>query len=225
MIPVSGLTEKPSFGIHRLRGLLKDRLLRNAGYLLGVTVVNAGAGFLFWTLAARLYTPEEVGFASSVISIVSLLGSIASLGLGIGLVRYLPELVQPRRALNSALTLAAGAAFVVAGAYLLGVERWSPSLSILTHRPLYTAGFLAFVVVSSINMLLQMAYLARRETAYAFWQVLAMNLLRLVLVVALTFANAPGLVAAVAVAIALHRRQAVEDELDAVRHRRRRLIV
>jgi len=200
-------SSSPSSRLHTVSkpmlDLLRDRLLRNAGYLLGATVVNAGAGFLFWTLAARLYTPEEVGFASSVISITSLLGSIASLGLGIGLVRYFPEHAQPRRALNAALTLAAAAAFVVASAYLLGIGRWSPSLSILSRRPLYMVGFLVFVVISSVNTLLQMAYLARRETAYAFWQVLSMNLFRLVFVAVFAFAGAPGLVAAVAAAIAL----------------------
>ena len=91
-----------------LRGILsriKDRLLLNAGYLLGVTLVGTATGFIFWTLAARLYDAQQVGLAASVISIVQLLAGIASMGLGLGLVRFLPESDEPNRMLNVSFTL------------------------------------------------------------------------------------------------------------------------
>ena len=201
MIPVSGLTEESGFGIHRLRGLLKDRLLRNAGYLLGVTIVGSVSGFVFWTLAARLYTTEEVGLASSVISIIQLLAGIASLGLGVGLVRYLSESDDPSRTLNATFTLTFLTSLAVGAAYLIGIEVWSPTLRILARNPLYAGGFMGFLVVAVLGMLMQMAYLALRRAELGFWQVVVMNALRLTLVVILASMGGVGVVAALCVAM------------------------
>ncbi|MCJ7825186.1 MAG: oligosaccharide flippase family protein, partial [Anaerolineales bacterium] len=203
MIPVSVLTEESGFGIHRLRGLLKDRLLRNAGYLLGVTIVGSVSGFVFWTLAARLYTTEEVGLASSVISIIQLLAGIASLGLGMGLVRYLSESDDPSRTLNATFTLTFLTSLVVGAAYLIGIEVWSPTLRILARNPLYVGGFMGFLVVAVLGTLMQMAYLALRRAELGFWQVVVMNALRLALVVFLASMGGVGVVAAICVAMLL----------------------
>ena len=106
--------------------LLGQPLFANAGYLTGVSLVGALAGFLFWSLAARLYRPQEVGVASAVISAAALLAVVASLGVGMGLIRFLPEARRPRRLLNSAFTLNTLVALLVAGVYLAGLPLWSP---------------------------------------------------------------------------------------------------
>jgi O-antigen/teichoic acid export membrane protein len=197
------LIERSNFRLQHLLDLLRDRLLRNAGYLLGVTGVNSLAGFIFWTLAARLYTTEQVGLASSVVSVTALLAGAASLGLGVGLVRFLPERAQPQRTLNAVLTLTALTSLAVGAVYLLGVGSWSPTLTVLAERPVYAIGFLAFIAVTGWSSLLQMAYLGRREAAYAFWQMVTMNAMRLLLVVGLAQFGAPGLVGSVALAVGI----------------------
>ncbi len=190
----------------RLKSLLlrlKDRLLRNAGYLLGVTIVGAGAGFVFWWLAAQYYDTAQVGLASSVISIVQLLASIAALGLGSGLVRFLSESRRPRRLLNGAFTLTTFVALLCGTVFLLGIKFWSPSLSILATKLSYAVGLLVLIAVSSMSTLLQASYLARRDAKYAFWQVAFLNGVRLVLIIALTGFGAVGIVAALAIGTAL----------------------
>jgi O-antigen/teichoic acid export membrane protein len=189
--------------VNLLLSRLKDRLLRNAGYLFGVTVVGAGAGFVFWWLAARFYETTQVGLASSVISIVQLLASIAVLGLGAGLVRFLAESRRPQRLLNAAFTLTTMVALLGGGIFLIGVEILSPSLAILATKTSYAIGLLFLISVSSLSTLLQASYLARREAKYALWQVLCLNGLRLVLIVALTGFGAMGIVAALAISVAL----------------------
>ena len=114
----------------RALALLGQPLFANAGYLTGVNLVAGLAGFLFWSLAARLYQPQEVGVASAIISAVVLLAGVASLGVGAGLIRFLPEARRPRRLLNSAFTLTTLAALLVAGVYLAGLPLWSPSLAV-----------------------------------------------------------------------------------------------
>lgn len=192
--------------IERLTSLLsrfKDRLLLNAGYLLGVTIVGAGAGFVFWWLAARFYETTQVGLASSVISIVQLLASVAVLGLGAGLVRFLSESRRPKRLLNAAFTLTTLVAVLGGGIFLIGVKLWSPSLTILATKPSYALGLVFLISVSSLSTLLQASYLARQDAKFALWQVLCLNGLRLILIVALAGFGAVGIVASLAIGVAL----------------------
>ena len=182
-----------------LAGLLRQPLFTNAGYLWGVTLVAALTGFLFWGLAARLYSPEEVGTASAVISAVTLLAGIATLGMGAGLVRFLPGARQPRRLLNTAFTFNALAALLVAGIYLAGMPLWSPSLAGLRGNGLYVAGFLTFAVATTLGGVLQMAFVARRRAGYTLAQTSVVNVGRLLLVVPLTGLGAAGLTGSVAI--------------------------
>src|SRR3990172_7121827 len=72
------------------RRLLAMPLYQNAIYLWGNMLVVALAGLLFWALSAALYSPAEVGLAAAAISALTLLAMISTLGLGMGLVAYLP---------------------------------------------------------------------------------------------------------------------------------------
>jgi O-antigen/teichoic acid export membrane protein len=69
---------------------LRDPLYRN-GYLL---VMNAGItsalGFIYWLLVARLFTAEDVGRASALISSIIFLSAIAQLGLRPAMGRLVP---------------------------------------------------------------------------------------------------------------------------------------
>jgi O-antigen/teichoic acid export membrane protein len=183
-----------------LAGLARQPLFANAGYLWAVTLVGALAGFLFWGLAARLYTPVEVGLASATISAVTLLAGIAGLGVGTGLIRYLPEAGQPRRLLNTAFTFNALAALLVAGVYLAGIDLWSPSLAVLRESGIHVAGFLAFTVAATLVAMLQLVFVARRQAGYALAQTGIANGGRLLLVILLAGVGAAGLVGSVAVA-------------------------
>jgi O-antigen/teichoic acid export membrane protein len=84
-------------------------LLGNAGSLFGTTVVTSGLGFVFWWVAARVFSPTAVGLSSAAISAMTLLGTGCILGLGTLLVGELPR--QPGKAaslISAALLLVAG---------------------------------------------------------------------------------------------------------------------
>lgn len=184
-----------------LGGLLRQPLFANAGYLWGVTLVGASTGFVFWGLAARLYPPDDVGIASAVISVVTLLASIAGLGVGFGLVRFLPGAQQPRRLLNTAFTFNILTALLVAGVYLAGIEIWSPSLAGLRGSFLCVAGFLAFTTAATLGGVVQLTFVARRQAGYALAQTSVVNGGRLLLVAALAGMGVAGLVGSVALGL------------------------
>ena len=66
-------------------------LLRNSLFIMLTTVVNSGLGFVFWVLAARLFTAEVVGLIAAIIAAGTIVVLLASLGAGGTLIQSLPE--------------------------------------------------------------------------------------------------------------------------------------
>jgi O-antigen/teichoic acid export membrane protein len=66
-------------------------LLRNASSLLATTGITSALGFAYWIYAARVFSPEAVGYASAAISAMMLLGTIGMFGLDTMLIGELPR--------------------------------------------------------------------------------------------------------------------------------------
>src|SRR5215472_15237958 len=68
----------------RARGYLvlarSDSLVRNSLYLMMSTVVTAGLGYMFWIIAAHVFTSAQVGIGSAVISLCSTVALLTYLG-------------------------------------------------------------------------------------------------------------------------------------------------
>jgi len=172
-------------------------LVANAGYIWGVTLVSSVVGFVFWALAARFYTPDEVGLASAVISAAALVAGIASLGMGIGLVRFLPEARDPSRLLNSVLLFGLVSSLVIALAYAAGLPLWSPALLFLRRDLAYLLVFLAYVLVTVLTQVVRVAFIARRRAVYGLGQTLILNGARLALIIPFAVLGDIGLVGSV----------------------------
>ena len=88
------------------RRAMKKRLLQwftankaiflNTGSLIGTWGVTSGLGFVYWWLAAREFSPQDVGIGSASISAMTLIGTFCLMGLGTLLITELPR--QPERA-------------------------------------------------------------------------------------------------------------------------------
>jgi len=92
-----------------LGGLTRIPLYRSSFALVLTTAANAGLGLIFWTLAARLYSTEEVGRGAAAVTALQLASMIGCTGLTPALVRLLP----PSRA---------GTRRLVLGTYAAGVS-------------------------------------------------------------------------------------------------------
>jgi O-antigen/teichoic acid export membrane protein len=73
--------------LHRARS---DSLVRNSLYLMASTVVTAGLGYVFWAVAARAFTRQEVGIGSAVISLCGTVALLTYLGSSAMLIERLP---------------------------------------------------------------------------------------------------------------------------------------
>jgi O-antigen/teichoic acid export membrane protein len=73
--------------LHRVRS---DSLVRNSLYLMASTVVTAGLGYVFWIFATHVFTSQEVGIGSAVISLCSTAALLTYLGSFAILIERLP---------------------------------------------------------------------------------------------------------------------------------------
>src|SRR3990172_10127727 len=105
----------------QLKGLVRSTLYANSVYLMAANVVNAGFGFLFWTAAARLYRPEDVGLAAGAVSGMSLLVMISALGLDYAMIRFLPHETDSAAIINTALTIWVSVALMLSVVFIAGL--------------------------------------------------------------------------------------------------------
>lgn len=89
-------------------------LLSNVITLAGTTGVTSGLGFVYWAVAARLFSTRAVGYGSAAISAMGMLGTIGMVGLGTLLIGELPRR-RPRGGLLSAALLFSGAVSLMLG--------------------------------------------------------------------------------------------------------------
>jgi O-antigen/teichoic acid export membrane protein len=181
----------------------RSSLHANSFYLMAANVGNAAFGFLFWTAAARLYEPRDVGLAAAAVSAVGLLAVLATLGLDQAIVRFVPGAPDPQGVVNSSLTLGTAVALVLSLGFLAGLGVWSTALLPLRQHPLTAASLVTAAVSATAVGLLASAFLARRRAELGFVQSSVFNVTRLAL--ALGFAvsgHVVGLIGAWALGLA-----------------------
>lgn len=159
-----------SKNVQDFRKHFREPLFKNSYYLMATTLFTAGSGFFFWIFAARLYTVEEVGLGSAILSATWLLSILSVLGLDIGLIRYLPKEKDKSRMINSCLTITALVALMLALVFILGLPIWSPALMILQERTLYWAVVVVSAIAMTLFWLQTNVFVAFRKAKYSFIQ-------------------------------------------------------
>ena len=193
----------------------ENHLLRNSVFLAVASVFTAGLGFVFWTIVARLFTPESVGIATSLISTTSLIAYLSLFGLNSSLVRFLPTSEHPHAVITQAVAGVSVVAVIIGGLVVTLLPVVAPRLYFVTDHPTYVLVFVACAVLATVNLLTDAVFIAARKTQYnvisdGFLQGLVKLALPVLLVGfgAMGIFAATGLASAVAVAASfffLHR--------------------
>lgn len=150
------------------RRLFGTRLYTNAFYLWATGLVTSVSGFVFWTIVARLFDANDVGLAAAAVAALMLLGVVSNLGLGLGLIRFLPEAGDRAVSfLNGSFTLGALAAAVIAIVFLSGIPLWSPSLAFLREQPLEFVLYALLAICVTVGTIQRLAFMALRRAEFA----------------------------------------------------------
>ncbi len=187
---------------HRLRS---DSLLRNSIYIMGTTVATGATGYLYWVVAAHIYSTHDVGLASALIAIMTLTSTLAELGIGSTLVQMLPRC---ETGLAWSLTLNAGMvvgtlASLLAGAIaIVALALFSSQFAILGHHAAYAFVFIVGVVLWTVATLLDQAFVAERVASNMLVRNAAFAVLKLLLMVLLVEVGALGIFSSTILALA-----------------------
>lgn len=185
---------------------LYDPLRKNAIFLILNTIGISVLGLAFWFLAAKYVSASVIGSASVVISIIALLVSLSSLGLGMGFIRFLPdkEAVSRSKLINSVFILTGIFGLVITAVYIIGVPLWTPKISSILSFPLLMLFLLLFVLMRLLSMLLNSVFISYRATKYVlFKETVLFNLLKLVLLPFLIFLGAVGIILSWGIGVAI----------------------
>ncbi len=153
----------------KLRELYRDSLFQNSLYLMLTTAVMALFGFGFWFLCARIFTPSDIGIATTLISAMTLISYVSLLGFNSTFVRVLPTSTNRNNEINTGLILCISSAIIFAIGYVLAVPLIAPKLGIIHEHIFYAIGFVALVALAAINLLTDSIFIAYRAAKYNFW--------------------------------------------------------
>jgi O-antigen/teichoic acid export membrane protein len=82
----------PTSGVSRLIAAVRSNpLARNSSMVMASTAVNGVLGFVYWGAAARGYSAQTVGVATALLSAMTLVSLVATLGLGQTVIQRLPR--------------------------------------------------------------------------------------------------------------------------------------
>lgn len=169
-----------------MKRMIARPLYVNSFWLLVAFGANQVLGFVFWVITARLYPPNEVGRATAMQASGMMLSTVASLGLGTGLIRFIPMAGDGAAAMvNQALTFSGLTTALLTGAFILGLQVWSPELAFLQRDPAEWGVFLSFSLGSALFLLSSQVSIALQRSGNAAAMNLSYGALRTVLSVAL----------------------------------------
>lgn len=177
----------------------QDSLYRNSFYLMLSTAIMAFFGFFFWIIVTRLYTAEQVGIATTLISVTNLISVISTLGLSAGLIRFIPKSEHKNNMINSSFTITIVSSLLISLLFLIGIKILSPKLIFLRENTFFTVTFMLFITISSVNLIVDSIFIAYRSAKYALIKSSVISIVKLILPVFLITFNAYGIILAVAV--------------------------
>lgn len=176
---------RPATWVSRLRAHLADPYSRNS-YPLVVNAAMTGAlGLVFWFLAARSYTPADLGRGSALISAMTLLSTVIGINIIGTLSRYLPTSGRgTARLVLISYGLSSLAVGVLATGFVATVSWWGPSFDLL-RDPLAAACFVGVAVAANIFTVQDGMLVGLRHAGWVATENTVFGLLKAVLLVVL----------------------------------------
>lgn len=170
----------------------KDSLYRNSFYLMANTLQLAAFGFFYWILNARFYTSSQVGLATTLVSLCTLLSSLSFIGINTSITRYLSGTKRKNDIINTGADLTALSTVLVTFIFIIGIPLFSPKLALL-QNPVIGGGFLLFMVIYIWNLLLESIFIGYRSAKYTLIKNLILSMTKLALPVFLVALGALGI--------------------------------
>lgn len=185
------------------RHFCNDSFFRNSAYIMLATGVMSAFGFIFWIICSRLYTASEIGLATSLLSVASLLTSLSLFGLNKVLIRFLPTSNTPN-SLISAVLVAVSIGSILSGILFL---LWAH----LTNNPIMQLGafiivapiFIGYLFLQTTGIIFDSIFIANRNAKYIFFRNTLFSVAKLALPLFFIALGSVGIIYSIATATLL----------------------
>ena len=158
---------------------VKSPLYRNAFYLMLAYVVGQALGLAFWVVAYRFYSSNDAGYAIAMINTLTFLAGVATLGMPVALIRFLPETDNPTALLNSVATVSGAIVLVMSLVFIVGLPVWAPGLVVQFWRPEYVPIVVLTAVAYTFGPVLDQAAVAARRADLYFWRIVIFSVTKI----------------------------------------------
>lgn len=191
------------FGHQKAISLWSQSLYRNSFWLMAGSFAMAGIGFFYWMLAARLYTPEQIGLATTFLSAASLVNGLAIFGFGTTIIRYLPKAVDKSKVISTTFTVVVVSSIVVGAIYVIGLPFWTPRLMFVRSSLLLAILTVLFFPVNTLNGITDSVFTALKSAHWVFVSNLTQSTTKLLVLVFLAAFGTWGVIGSNVVAVIL----------------------
>ncbi len=136
-------------------------MVLNSVTVIGGKLATMGLGFVFWVVAARTFSQDQVGLASGAVSAMMLCTQFAILGVGSALITHYPQhAADPRRLFENAFSLTSTAALIIGAITVVSAGLFLNNLGVIAHSPWFVIFFLAATLTGTLGILLDQASIA-----------------------------------------------------------------
>ena len=143
-----------------------DRLVKISFFLI-VTLLAAGIlGVGFSVVVARMFTPEQVGVGTSLISAAGLIGFLSLFGLNWTIIRFIAKSNNANAQITYSLLVVAGLGVLISGIYVIVVPLYAPALSFVRGNLACAVGVIVVGALSGINLLRASVFVGARRPGY-----------------------------------------------------------
>lgn len=177
-----------------------DSLYSNSIYLMLSTAIMAFFGFFFWIINAKLYSSQQVGIATTLISVVTLISGFSLLGLGVGLIRYLPTSENKNKIISTAFSLIGLLSITLSALFLIMVAYFSPTLVFIRTNIIFSLIFILTVFFSSLHFFSESIFVAYRASYFVTLKNTILSILKLFFTFFFTVLGAYGIFLATGIA-------------------------
>jgi O-antigen/teichoic acid export membrane protein len=156
-------------------------------------------GFIFWMIAPRMFSADEIGVGASLINAITLLSFFSTFGIQIGLLRFisLHDQKESFSLLNSAFSLVILSSVILGFGFAFSAGLWSDTFGKAMVSFTEKSVFTLFVVFWSIHLLLNAVFIAKKRSKLVFLKDTGIfSVLKIALLFPLIFLGTLGIVTA-----------------------------
>lgn len=150
-----------------VKKIYKDSLLKNSIFLILTHSSNAISGFFFWVIAARYYTPDDIGIISAILSSVALISTMSLIGFPTALIYYLPRFKYlANNIINSSIIIEILISATFSIIFILGMYIWSPKLEPIFRDIIIIFIFIITTIMTNISGIMTSSFTAGRRSSF-----------------------------------------------------------